>query len=156
MNDVPQRPRAEAHVRVAALALFLLGIVQVGVSMLAFLIPMLIFFVDAIDRGLRLSREEQGVSLMFACFALPTVLLGIITTLGGYRMRQHRSYGLVTFAAIAALVPVTPCFLAGMPVGIWVMFLLWQPEVEALFKRENLPPPEWDEEEQWGIRKSAP
>jgi len=53
----------------------------------------------------------------------------------GQRMRLLRSYTLVVTAAILAIVPcISPCCCIGIPVGIWVLVILFKPEVKAAFQ----------------------
>jgi hypothetical protein len=148
------RTRVEATVRTAALALFILGVLEIAVSSLFFLSMLFGFVIEVIDRGL-FRNDDQIAFFVFALAALPVVLCSVLITVGAYQMKRHRAYGFVTFAAILAMTPVfSPCFFVGIPVGIWVMFLLWQPEVEAIFRRPNLPPGEtWDEDEDWRIKE---
>lgn len=149
------RQRIETHLRMAALCLLILGVLDLTVSTLFFLGMALGFVVEVIDRGL-FRNDDQVAFFLFALGSLPFVLRSILITAGAYQMRQVRAYGFVTFCAIAALVPLTPCFMVSLPVGIWVMFLLWQPEVEMEFRRRRSPSGaeprgDWDDED-WRVR----
>lgn len=68
---------------------------------------------------------------------LPLLLslpLGIIVTVGGWRMLQGRSYGLAVTASILALFPCQPLSILGMVFGIWSLIVLNRPGVKALMK----------------------
>jgi hypothetical protein len=54
--------------------------------------------------------------------------------IGGWRMRQAKSYGLAVIAAIVALPPCTFGWILGLPIGIWALLVLMDPEVKAGFE----------------------
>ncbi len=80
--------------------------------------------------------------------AVPTVMWGIIGLLvllltlapsltlivGGWRMRQGKSYGLSMVAAIIALLPCSFGWIVGLPMGIWALIVLLDPEVREGFE----------------------
>jgi predicted Ser/Thr protein kinase len=70
------------------------------------------------------------VGLVFL-LALPASILLII---GGVKMRQLQSYGLVKFAAIVALLPLGPQWLISLPMGIWALAVLGRSEVKSAFR----------------------
>jgi len=74
----------------------------------------------------------SGIGLLLSVFAL--VLDGVII-FGAVRMRQLRSYGLAVAAAILSLIPClsSPCFVLGVPFGIWALVVLLNGEVRAAF-----------------------
>ncbi|MCH7920863.1 MAG: hypothetical protein IIC50_23170, partial [Planctomycetes bacterium] len=47
---------------------------------------------------------------------------------------------LAVFAAILAVLPWTPTFLIGVPVGIWALLVLKEPDVKAAFRRKTKTP----------------
>lgn len=71
-------------------------------------------------------------------FSLPmnllTLILGLVTLLGGIRMLQRRSYGLVMTGVILGMLPCTCCCCLGLPFGIWALVVLSNPEVKAAFR----------------------
>lgn len=51
------------------------------------------------------------------------------------KMRALQGFALVVTAAILAIVPcISPCCCIGIPVGIWVLVVLYKPEVKAAFQ----------------------
>lgn len=51
------------------------------------------------------------------------------------KMRNLESFGLVVTATILAMIPCTsPCCCIGLPVGIWVLVVLFKPEVKNAFR----------------------
>ena len=75
---------------------------------------------------------------LFGVLIVGLVFLGlpasILLILGGVKMRQLRSYGLVYLAAIVALVPLGPQWPISLPMGIWALTVLGRPEVKAAFE----------------------
>jgi predicted Zn finger-like uncharacterized protein len=65
-------------------------------------------------------------SIIGLCFAA-------VITLGGVKMKQLQSYGLVMTAAIFALLPCGNCCCIGLPLGIWALVVLNRPEVKDAF-----------------------
>jgi hypothetical protein len=55
--------------------------------------------------------------------------------LGGLCLFGLRSYGLALAASILALLPLSPCCALGLPVGLWALNTLLDPEVKAAFGR---------------------
>ncbi|MCI0360685.1 MAG: serine/threonine protein kinase, partial [Planctomycetaceae bacterium] len=71
----------------------------------------------------------------------PLALLGIVNLafsltviIGGWRMRQAKSYGLALIAAVLALLPCTFGWFLGLPIGIWALIVLMDPAVKAGFE----------------------
>jgi hypothetical protein len=51
------------------------------------------------------------------------------------KLRALESFGLVVTATILAMVPCTsPCCCLGLPVGIWILVVLFKPEVKSAFR----------------------
>jgi predicted Ser/Thr protein kinase len=75
---------------------------------------------------------------LFGVLIVGLVFLGlpasILLILGGVKMRQLRSYGLVYLAAIVALVPLGPQWPISLPMGIWALAVLGKPEVKGAFE----------------------
>ena len=70
------------------------------------------------------------------CFALrKTVRRGRSTEPEIFlRMRSLRSYGLCQLGAILAVIPcIGPCYLLGIPFGIWALIALNRPGVREVF-----------------------
>jgi hypothetical protein len=58
----------------------------------------------------------------------------LVLLIGGWRMRQARSYGLSVIAAVLAILPCTFGWVLGLPIGIWALVVLMDPEVKAGFE----------------------
>jgi hypothetical protein len=75
-----------------------------------------------------------GFMAPFAFVAVALNLAFSITVIiGGWQMRQARSYGLALIAAIVALLPCTFGWVLGLPIGIWALIVLMDAEVKAAF-----------------------
>lgn len=81
-----------------------------------------------------IARMMHGTAGVVA--ALLQLACAVVITLGGIRLQQARSYGLVMTASILAMIPCTAgcCCLAGLPIGIWVLMTINKPENKALFR----------------------
>ena len=82
------------------------------------------------------SRPLWAIST-FGILALAMLLnlaFAVTLLIGGWRMRQARSYGLSVIAAIIALLPCTFGWILGLPIGIWALVVLMDPEVKAGFE----------------------
>lgn len=66
---------------------------------------------------------------------LSSLLIGVITVLGGLAMLRCRSYTFAHVGAILALLPCSPGFLIGLPCGIWALVVLRNDDVKAAFER---------------------
>jgi predicted Ser/Thr protein kinase len=58
----------------------------------------------------------------------------ITVIIGGWRMRQLKSYGLAVIAAVLALLPCTLGWFIGLPIGIWAFITLANNEVRDAFE----------------------
>jgi type IV secretory pathway VirB2 component (pilin) len=67
-----------------------------------------------------------------------SAIIGIVVAgfvlYGALRMKKLEGYAWAMTAAILALIPcVSPCCVIGLPIGIWALIVLLQPEVKAQF-----------------------
>ena len=74
-------------------------------------------------------------------FFFLTVVAGVLAGVAGgfiifgaLKMRKLESHGLAMVAGILAMVPVTPLFLIGLPIGVWALVVLLKPQVKAAFR----------------------
>ncbi len=64
--------------------------------------------------------------IMFVC--------GIVIIIGSVKMMRLKSYGFAMTACILAMLPlISPCCCIGLPVGIWGVVVLCNPQVKAAF-----------------------
>jgi hypothetical protein len=63
-------------------------------------------------------------------------IASIVIISGAVAMLRLNSYGTARLGAIFALLPIcSPCIFFGIPLGIWAMVVLLNPEVKAAFKK---------------------
>ncbi|MCH8193900.1 MAG: protein kinase [Planctomycetes bacterium] len=95
------------------------------------------------DRPLPLeTRPRWGLIVPIAAIGggILFLLMSILMMIGAGSMWRLGSYGLAAFAAILAVLPWTPTFLIGVPVGIWALLVLKEPDVKAAFRRKTKTP----------------
>jgi hypothetical protein len=87
-----------------------------------------------------LVAQEQPIAamgmwvLIFMLFGILNLAFSVLLIVGGWRMRQAKSYGLSMVAAILALLPCSFGWIVGLPMGIWALIVLLDPEVRAGFE----------------------
>lgn len=75
------------------------------------------------------------VRLVIVLILLPiNIILSLTIIIGGWQMRRCRSYGLAMIATILALLPCTAGWFLGLPIGVWSLLTLMQPEVKEAFE----------------------
>jgi hypothetical protein len=57
----------------------------------------------------------------------------LILMLGAWKMRKLEAYDFAITASILALVPWSPAFVIGVPMGIWSLYVLGRRDVKAAF-----------------------
>ena len=72
---------------------------------------------------------------------LQTVAIGMVTLavyplalLGGLRMKQLRNRPLALGSSVLVMLPCSPTFLVGIPLGIWAIAVLMDPIVKRAFR----------------------
>ncbi|MCX7867344.1 DUF4339 domain-containing protein [Limisphaera sp. VF-2] len=78
----------------------------------------------------------QFSSMLGVFGSLLGLAISAVVAYGAVQMLKLRSYGWSMAASILALIPCTsPCCLLGLPIGIWALVVLSQPEVKAALTR---------------------
>jgi hypothetical protein len=54
---------------------------------------------------------------------------------GGLSILLKRFYPLAIAASIVAMMPVAPCFVLGLPGGVWALIVLHREDVRQMFSR---------------------
>jgi hypothetical protein len=80
-----------------------------------------------------ISKETQiAIRMIWSVFILAA---NIVILMGAVRMQRLESYSSAKLAAILAVIPcVGPCYLLGIPFGIWALVVLSKPEVKEAFR----------------------
>jgi hypothetical protein len=77
---------------------------------------------------------KQQMVLQGGIGSVIAALCSLVTTIGGMRMRAASNRGLAMTGAILGMIPCTnSCCLIGLPVGIWALVVLSNPDVKAAF-----------------------
>lgn len=122
------------------MALIIVGALNMAGGMLALLSSLVRAVSPQPARVFANEGERLGYmtgQVVFPIAAAMGVLLGPLVIFGAVRMMKGRSHGLARTAAILVMVPcVSPCCVAGIPVGIWALVVLASPDVRAVFDRQ--------------------
>lgn len=125
IDPIPPRQRVKGP----AIGLLATGILNCTLITLPVLAQAFQSIGPAVPRGM--SGQEMLVFFVGAFQGPPLIL-------GGLCLYGLRSYGLALAASILALLPLSPCCALGLPVGIWALNTLLDPEVKVAF---GLPSP---------------
>lgn len=82
--------------------------------------------------------DQMGAGVMYAIIAVAVLILlavGVTILMGGMKMRALQNKTLVTVASILAMIPccVGLCCVPGLPIGIWSLVVMNDPQVKAAF-----------------------
>jgi hypothetical protein len=131
MNDVRRR------LQLPAICLIIVGVLN-ALSGLVLILGRLVSVVKG--REPMITDEDRRLGYMFAIIFFPIVsLISIaaspIIIFGGIQMLRARRYSIALWAAILALIPLTSvCCIPGIPIGIWALIVLRNPDVRAAFE----------------------
>ena len=131
MSDVRRR------VRLPAWGLIIVGTLN-ALSGMVFIVGRLVSIVKGpervIDDEYRRLGYEVG-TIVWPMLGLISVAASPLIIFGGLQMLGMRRYSTALLASILALVPVTSlCCISGIPIGIWALIVLRDPEVRASFE----------------------
>ncbi|SHN45980.1 hypothetical protein [Cryptosporangium aurantiacum] len=138
MSDLPPSP-ARTAVHQVAIGLIVVG----GLDLLLGLLACCSRVARLGQNGSTISSDAEAAGYLTAVAAslLSFPLGAVILAAGIVLLRgKSRTFGIV--GAIAALVPLSCCFLVSIPVGVWALIVLNRADVKALFAGYP-PPPQW-------------
>ncbi len=131
MSDVIRRLRSPA------VALICFGAINV-LSAVVLLLGRLVNLVRGNERVITDGARRLGyetANIYFPLVSLLSIAAAPIIIFGAVQMLSARRYSLAILAAILAMIPLTSvCCLLGIPVGIWALIVLRNPEVKAAFQ----------------------
>lgn len=85
--------------------------------------------------------QQQLLATIQALSGTTAIVWGIIVLaiaaviiVAAFKMKKLESFALVMAGNILAMIPCISCCLAGLPVGIWSLVVLNDPEVKAAFR----------------------
>lgn len=137
-DEPPPVSRGAAAAQVSAPGLFLLITSSLTVGLLLLCIP---FDLILLAQGGPLIRREgridpQTTILIRLMLAVVMLLLNAVIAYGAFKMRRLENYRLAQLAAVLAMIPLCgPCYVLGIPAGIWALIFLARPEVREAFDR---------------------
>jgi len=63
------------------------------------------------------------------------ILIGVLILVGGMKMKNLENYNLSMLVTILVMIPcLSPCCILGIPIGIWGLIVLLDPNVKAAFR----------------------
>src|SRR5262245_33786343 len=115
-------------------AIFLLILSSLFMLLIIASIPSQIVRMRAIDT----STAEGGGELVGSILSLALwPLMNLAIALGAISMLRLKNYASAYTAAVLSVIPVcSPCFLLGIPFGIWAIIVLNRPEVKQRFTKK--------------------
>lgn len=79
--------------------------------------------------------SREGVIIGRIGFALLLIVIHIVVALGARKMKNLESYSFARTASIIAAIPcISPCYVIGIPFGIWAFVSLGKPGVKEAFR----------------------
>jgi tRNA A-37 threonylcarbamoyl transferase component Bud32 len=138
-EPLPFDPSAEAardQVRGPATVLFVAGLLSL------LLTPVIgVFGFLMLAEGWAHDNALMVWSTLFSIGLALSILAAAAQIVGGLRMKQLESRWLALGSAVAAMVPLSPAWLVGLPAGLWCLFVLNRPDVEQAFRDQSA---RWD------------
>lgn len=80
------------------------------------------------------NRDRTPEYIQSAIFSALGLTLDVMILVGGLRMHSLRGRTLATVGAICAVIPANSCCCIGIPIGIWALVVLFDPNVKAAFE----------------------
>jgi predicted PurR-regulated permease PerM len=81
-----------------------------------------------------LDNYERVLGVALPPMYLVAAAVGVLTIVGGVKMRNLRGRGLAMTGSVLSMIPcLSGCCIVGLPVGIWALVVLNNPDVRAGF-----------------------
>lgn len=80
------------------------------------------------------TRDKTPEYIQMAIFGTLGMTLDILILVGALRMGSLRGRTLAMVGAICAIIPANSCCCIGLPLGIWALIVLMNPDVKAAFE----------------------
>ena len=131
MRDVRQR------VQLPASGLIIVGALN-GMSGVLLILGRLASLVNGPEREFTDDARRLGyltATIYIPLVSLISIIVAPVIIYGGIQMLKARRYSNALLAAILALIPLSSvCCIPGIPIGIWALIVLRNPEVKAAFQ----------------------
>lgn len=110
------------------------SIVLMAISMVATILLALGVFGD---QAAVQSDMAGGLGILRAVSYIFVIAPQVFIVFGALQMKRLQNHGIAMGAAIVSIVPcLSPCFIFGIPFGIWALVVLNKPEVKAAFAQK--------------------
>ncbi len=80
------------------------------------------------------TRFMQAGGIVGLILSLIGLAVAAVIIMGGLKMKNLQSRGLAMTASILAMIPCISCCVLGIPIGIWSIVVLNDPNVRAAFR----------------------
>jgi hypothetical protein len=139
----PKQPRSDTEyvkqaVMAPAAAMQATGVIGGALSLFAGCAAVFGMLASLFAYNWRFERwmEDGGFLFFFGYMhVLASVIGGIVAFIAGRRMANLQAYSLVVLSCFILMVPIlSPCWLIGIPVGIWALVVLNKDDVKAAFR----------------------
>lgn len=130
-------PDARARLQGPAIGLLVTGILGILAQLISLIVRLFSAGLGAVAAA---NGEDGGIAMIASgvlgiVFGIIALLMGGLVIFGSMKMKNAQSYGLCMATAIIAALPcVSPCCLLGLPIGIWAIVVLVDPQVKAAFQ----------------------
>jgi hypothetical protein len=113
-------------------AIVLLVLASVMLALILLSVPGQVLRMQAIDTT---THEGQGELAGSIVALIVWIVMTAAILWGSVAMLRLRSYRDAFVAAVLSVIPIcSPCFVLGIPFGIWAILVLMRPEVRARFQ----------------------
>jgi hypothetical protein len=131
-----------SKLRLPAVGLISLGALNILAS-IVLILGRLASLIKGEERVIVNDAERLGYEVSMVYFPLVSLIsiaAAPIIMYGGVQMLSARKYSVALLAAILALMPFSSlCCVLGVPIGIWAIVVLRNPEVRAAFQNSQMP-----------------
>ena len=111
-----------------------------------------LFFLSGLNRWLEPMLGNFGIGSFSGIASVSLVFFKVVPALlilfGAFQMLRLRSYA---WAMAAAILSIVACSLIGLPMGVWALIILLQPDVRETFARQSKSQPATTEVWPWLI-----
>jgi hypothetical protein len=106
------------------------------VSLAVFTVVCPLNFIGILNKPNIPGKEAERFGNFVGAGCVPFFMIShLIVGVGGYMMYRRSSYAMAMTATILALLPCfSPCYLIGIPFGIWALVVLIDPNVKEDFQ----------------------
>jgi hypothetical protein len=120
-----------------ATALIVVSSIAVGVGLVFLLINFYLITSGAAEKLDQLNRGQIPHTTKITVRVVWGAILVVASTFvlfGSIQMKKMKNYAFAKGAAIVSVIPcIGPCYILGLPFGIWALIVLGKPEVQDAF-----------------------